>query len=132
MVIIRPAIPSEMVKLDPMEVSNPIGRISVVTIEKIPSITEITASHETSGDRAGSSAGSMEAVVAVDTNPVLLWGFTDGCEHYCSRDRRHLLAVFRRQQEHPGTPPTRRPNDVRAGEPGVAAVQAVQGGLEGR
>ncbi|MEV7122946.1 hypothetical protein [Kitasatospora griseola] len=53
MVIISPAIPSEMVKLDPIEVSRPIGRISVVTIEKIPSITDNTASHSITGDRAG-------------------------------------------------------------------------------
>jgi hypothetical protein len=32
MVIIRPAIPSEMAKLDPIDVSRPISRISVVTI----------------------------------------------------------------------------------------------------
>ncbi|WP_243279855.1 hypothetical protein [Streptomyces griseofuscus] len=51
MVIMRPAIPSEMVKLDPIEVSRPIGRISVVTMAKIPSITEMTASQEIKGER---------------------------------------------------------------------------------
>jgi hypothetical protein len=50
MVIIKPAAPLEMVKLDPIEVRRPIGRISVVTIEKIPSITETTASHPIRGD----------------------------------------------------------------------------------
>ncbi|GGS15406.1 hypothetical protein GCM10010221_10470 [Streptomyces parvus] len=78
MVIIRPAMPSETVKLDPMEVRSPIGRISVVTMEKIPSITDTTASHETSGDRAGSSGKSgesgesresVEVVVVVGTKP---------------------------------------------------------------
>ncbi|GAA4586683.1 hypothetical protein GCM10010095_77300 [Streptomyces anthocyanicus] len=73
MVIIRPAIPSEMVKLEPIEVKRPIGRISVVMIEKIPNITEITASHDTNGDRAGNEGESMEVVVAVGMNPVLCW-----------------------------------------------------------
>ncbi|MFG2140965.1 hypothetical protein [Streptomyces sp. NPDC048650] len=76
MAIIRPAIPSERVKLEPMEVSRPIGRISVVTIEKIPHIIETTASQEISGDRGDrteGAAGSMEMVVAVDMNPVLWW-----------------------------------------------------------
>lgn len=52
MVIISPAMPSEMVKLDPIEVSRPIGRISVVTMTKIPNITETTANHAVNGDRA--------------------------------------------------------------------------------
>jgi hypothetical protein len=63
MVIISPAIPSETVKLDPIEVSKPIGRISVVTMTKIPSITETTASHPISGDRGGKSLPLTEAVV---------------------------------------------------------------------
>ncbi|MEV7612762.1 hypothetical protein [Streptomyces sp. NPDC089799] len=53
MVIMRPAIPSDTAKLDPIEVSRPIGRISAVTIEKIPSITEITAGQETKSERSG-------------------------------------------------------------------------------
>ncbi|MFE9122363.1 hypothetical protein [Streptomyces sp. NPDC007172] len=74
MVIISPAIPSEMVKLDPIDVSRPMGRISVVTIAKIPIITEITASQETRGERrVGAAEASPEVVVAVDINPVLCW-----------------------------------------------------------
>ncbi|GGU33690.1 hypothetical protein GCM10010289_63720 [Streptomyces violascens] len=74
MVIISPAIPSEMVKLDPIDVSRPMGRISVVTIAKIPIITEITASQETRGERmVGADVASTEVVVAVDMNPVLCW-----------------------------------------------------------
>ncbi|MFF9150239.1 hypothetical protein ACWGBV_05485 [Streptomyces sp. NPDC055051] len=73
MVIIRPAIPSEMVKLDPIEVSSPIGRISVVTMEKIPSMIETTASQETRGDRSGDAGDWTEGVVAVDMISVLSW-----------------------------------------------------------
>ncbi|WP_261992002.1 hypothetical protein [Streptomyces sp. MS191] len=71
MVIIRPAIPSEMVKLDPIDVRRPIGRISVVTMEKIPSMTEMTASQETKGERSGDAGDRTEGAVAVDMNPVL-------------------------------------------------------------
>ncbi|MFE7660990.1 hypothetical protein [Streptomyces celluloflavus] len=42
-----------------------------MTIEKIPAITDITASQETSGERAGGAEGSIDIVVAVDMNPVL-------------------------------------------------------------
>ncbi|MFJ3212973.1 MULTISPECIES: hypothetical protein [Streptomyces] len=80
MVIMRPAIPSEMVKLDPMDVRRPIGRISVVTMEKIPSITEITASQERKGERSGDSEDWTEEVVAVDTNPVLSWASNGECD----------------------------------------------------
>ncbi|MEU0007965.1 hypothetical protein ABZ079_27730 [Streptomyces sp. NPDC006314] len=45
MVVISPAIPSETVKPDPIEVSRPSGRISVVTMAKIPGITETAAGH---------------------------------------------------------------------------------------
>ncbi|MEU8942044.1 hypothetical protein AB0C97_28820 [Streptomyces goshikiensis] len=69
MVIMRPAIPSETVKLDPIEVRRPIGRISVVTMEKIPSITEMTASQETDGERSVGAGDRAETVVAVDMNP---------------------------------------------------------------
>ncbi|MGW5002603.1 hypothetical protein ACWEP8_33670 [Streptomyces hydrogenans] len=71
MVIIRPAIPSETVKLDPIDVSRPIGRISVVTMEKIPSMTAKTASQETKGERPGDAGDRTEVVVAVDTSTVL-------------------------------------------------------------
>ncbi|MFE7708528.1 hypothetical protein ACFU6I_22635 [Streptomyces sp. NPDC057486] len=81
MVIMRPAIPSEMVKLDPIEVSRPIGRISVVTIEKIPSITEITASQETKAERSVGAGARTEAVVAVDMNTVLSWTSHSECDH---------------------------------------------------
>ncbi|GAA3646127.1 hypothetical protein GCM10022420_020950 [Streptomyces iranensis] len=65
MAIISPAIPSETVKLDPIEVSRPIGRISVVTVAKIPSITETTAGHPFSGARWGESWPSTEAVMVI-------------------------------------------------------------------
>ncbi|WP_442809642.1 hypothetical protein [Streptomyces sp. SR27] len=81
MVIMRPAIPSEMVKLDPIEVSRPIGRISVVTIEKIPSITEITASQEAKAVRSGGTGDWTEVVVAVDMSPVLSWASHAECDH---------------------------------------------------
>ncbi|WP_435852926.1 hypothetical protein, partial [Streptomyces vietnamensis] len=73
MVIMRPAIPSETVKLDPIEVSRPIGRISVVTIEKIPSITDITADQETKVERSDGAGERTEVVVSVDMNPVPSW-----------------------------------------------------------
>uniref|UniRef100_A0AAU2VHF2 Uncharacterized protein n=1 Tax=Streptomyces sp. NBC_00003 TaxID=2903608 RepID=A0AAU2VHF2_9ACTN len=79
MVIISPAMPSEMVKLDPIDVSRPMGRISVVTIEKTPNITDSTASHDKNGDGAGGAKGSLEGVIAVeeeDMNPVLCVGTT--------------------------------------------------------
>ncbi|MGW2816273.1 hypothetical protein [Streptomyces sp. NPDC001415] len=78
MVIISPAVPSEMVKLDPIDVSRPMGRISVVTIEKIPNITDSTASQDKSGDGAGGAEGSLEALIAVeeDMTPVLCGGTT--------------------------------------------------------
>ncbi|GAA1673412.1 hypothetical protein GCM10009830_19640 [Glycomyces endophyticus] len=43
MVIMSPAVPSESAKPDPIAVSRPIGRISVVTIVKMPIITATTA-----------------------------------------------------------------------------------------
>jgi len=51
MVISTPAVPSEMWKLEPMDVSRPIGRISVVTMEKIPMVTATTAHQLISGPR---------------------------------------------------------------------------------
>ncbi|MFE7586738.1 hypothetical protein ACFU5Y_34830 [Streptomyces gardneri] len=99
MVIMRPAIPSETVKLDPIEVSRPIGRISVVTIEKIPSITEITASQETKAGRSGGAGDWAVAVVVVDMNPVLSWTSHAGCDHQSSRNVRHLLADSRHQRD---------------------------------
>ncbi|MEK8143399.1 hypothetical protein NKH18_18670 [Streptomyces sp. M10(2022)] len=66
MVIISPAIPSETVKEAPIDVNRPIGRISVVTMAKIPSITETTAGHPPNGERAGKPP--LSAVVAVDTS----------------------------------------------------------------
>ncbi|MEU5066100.1 hypothetical protein AB0G95_18950 [Streptomyces virginiae] len=81
MVIMRPAIPSDMVKLDPIEVSRPIGRISAVTIEKIPNITEITASQETKAERSGGAGDGAEAVAVVDMNPVLSWASPSECDH---------------------------------------------------
>ncbi|MFE6228971.1 hypothetical protein [Streptomyces sp. NPDC057854] len=80
MVIMRPAIPSEIVKLDPIDVRRPIGRISVVTMEKIPSITEMTASQEMKGDRSGAAGDWTEGVVAVDMDPVLSWASRGECD----------------------------------------------------
>ncbi|MER5738820.1 hypothetical protein ABT117_24475 [Streptomyces sp. NPDC002262] len=73
MVIMRPAMPSETVKLDPIEVSRPIGRISVVTMEKIPAVTETTASQETRGERFGDTGDGAEGVVTADMSSVLNW-----------------------------------------------------------
>ncbi|BAU86829.1 ABC-type transporter, periplasmic subunit [Streptomyces laurentii] len=52
-------------KLEPIVVSRPIGRISVVTIEKMPSITETTASHPTRGDRVGNPGPPGVCVVGL-------------------------------------------------------------------
>ncbi|MFB7545840.1 hypothetical protein ACFC0N_38785 [Streptomyces zaomyceticus] len=98
MVIMRPAIPSETVKLDPIEVSRPIGRISVVTIEKIPSITEITASQETEAERSSGAGDGAEAVVVVDMNPVLSWTSHSERDHQSSRNGHHPLADSRHQR----------------------------------
>ncbi|MFF5923380.1 hypothetical protein ACFY8C_34440 [Streptomyces flavochromogenes] len=103
MVIRRPAIPSEMVKLDPIDVRRPMGRISVVTMEKIPSITEMTASQEMKGERSGDAGDWTAGVVAVDMNPVLSWASQGECGLQCSRTVRRLLADFRRQQSTPAT-----------------------------
>lgn len=66
MVIISPAMPSETVKSAPIEVSRPIGRISVVTMAKMPIVTETTASQPVSGVRTGVGG----EVRTVDTPPV--------------------------------------------------------------
>ena len=71
MVIISPAVPSETVKPEPMDVSSPIGRISVVTIAKIPIITETTAGQLFEPDRADAGEPSAEAVtVDIGFRPV--------------------------------------------------------------
>ncbi|MET7528556.1 hypothetical protein ACFWB1_03220 [Streptomyces goshikiensis] len=102
MVIMRPAIPSEMVKLDPIDVRRPIGRISVVTMEKIPSITEMTASQETDGERSVGAGDWTEMVVAVDMNPVLSWtSHAELRDLESSRNGHHFLAGYRHQQPTP-------------------------------
>ncbi|MFD7783649.1 hypothetical protein ACFV4Q_11230 [Streptomyces nojiriensis] len=102
MVIMRPAMPSEMVKVDPIDVRRPIGRISVVTMEKIPSITEMTASQEMNGERSVGAGDRTEVVVAVDMNPVLSWAsHAELRELQSSRNGRHLLAGCRHQQPAP-------------------------------
>ncbi|CAM5575886.1 hypothetical protein SGRIM128S_02144 [Streptomyces griseomycini] len=54
MVLVGPAIPSETVELDPVEVSGePIGRITVVTMTKIPSIADTTAGPRPSAGTEG-------------------------------------------------------------------------------
>ena len=68
-VIIRPAWPSEMWKPAPVGVSSPIGRISVVTIEKTPIITEVAASQPANGERTGGEVLSR-VVVAVGMMPL--------------------------------------------------------------
>ncbi|WP_245738105.1 hypothetical protein [Streptomyces sparsogenes] len=65
MVIISPAIPSETVKLEPMEVSKPMGRISVVTMENIPIITETTAGHEVVAGRLAASVVPADVATSV-------------------------------------------------------------------
>ncbi|GGU06100.1 hypothetical protein GCM10010177_76750 [Actinomadura citrea] len=70
MVIISPAVPSETVKPEPMDVSSPIGRISVVTIAKIPIITESTAGQLATADRLDAEESSVKEV-AVDIGSVL-------------------------------------------------------------
>jgi len=52
-----------------MDVSRPIGRISVVTIEKIPIITDRTASHPINGDRVDVGLPPAE-VVTVDIGSI--------------------------------------------------------------
>ncbi|MGW2270242.1 hypothetical protein [Streptomyces yangpuensis] len=106
MVIMRPAVPSEMVKLDPIEVSRPIGRISAVTIEKIPSITEMTASQETGSERRGGAGDGAEAVVDVDMNPVLSWTSHVERDHQSSRNAHRPPADSRHQRSAPTHPPT--------------------------
>ncbi|GAA2407712.1 hypothetical protein GCM10010433_02950 [Streptomyces pulveraceus] len=65
MVIIRPAVPSETAKSEPIDVSRPMGRISVVTIEKMPSMTEMTASRPRKGVWGGMrSAGAVDVEVS--------------------------------------------------------------------
>nr|BFD80761.1 hypothetical protein StreXyl84_01620 [Streptomyces sp. Xyl84] len=65
MVIISPAMPSETVKSAPILVRSPMGRISVVTMEKMPSMTATTASHPITGERDGESAPPGSRLVAV-------------------------------------------------------------------
>lgn len=60
MVIINPAVPSDTVKPGPMEVSSPIGRISVVTIEKIPIVTESTAAQPAVDERGDVAVPAMD------------------------------------------------------------------------
>ena len=44
-VIISPAVPSETVNVDAIGISSPMGRISAVTMTKMPSMTENTHRH---------------------------------------------------------------------------------------
>ncbi|WP_224756322.1 hypothetical protein [Streptomyces sp. col6] len=101
MVIMSPAIPSEMVKLDPIDVRRPIGRISVVTMAKIPSMTEMTASQETNGVRSGDAGDWTEGVIAVDMNPVPSGASHGERDLQSSRKGHRLLADFRPQQSPP-------------------------------
>ena len=50
-VIVSPAVPSEMANVVAIGISNPIGRISAVTMTKMPIMTETTPSHDLSDVR---------------------------------------------------------------------------------
>ncbi len=62
-VMVSPVVPSEMPKSAPMAGSRPMGRISLVTMAKMPSMSEATASRPTRGGRGRAS-------VVVDMIPV--------------------------------------------------------------
>src|SRR5690606_272714 len=66
MAIVSPAIPSETVKSAPIDVSRPIGRISAVTMAKIPIITETTADQALNGGRPAGPGLSAEYAVVLD------------------------------------------------------------------
>src|SRR3954452_67625 len=57
--MVSPAVPSETVKPAPMEVSSPIGRISVVTIAKMPAVTANTAGQPEEGETSRPVAGEV-------------------------------------------------------------------------
>lgn len=65
--MVSPVMPSEMPKSPPMAVSRPMGRISLVTMAKIPSMSAVTASRLTKGERG-------RARVVVDMIPVQAGG----------------------------------------------------------
>ncbi|GIH63872.1 hypothetical protein Msi02_46890 [Microbispora siamensis] len=49
--MVSPVVPSEMPKSAPMAGSRPMGRISLVTMVKMPSMSEVTASQPMRGER---------------------------------------------------------------------------------
>ncbi|MEV8341614.1 hypothetical protein [Streptomyces niveus] len=100
-VIISPAVPSETPKLDPIDVSRPMGRISVVTTEKMPVVTERTASQEMSGERPWGASGSAVVralVVLVDMDPVLRCAASDDRRDKSSASAGDCPAGIRRQR----------------------------------
>jgi hypothetical protein len=56
-----------MVKSAPISVRSPMGRISVVTMEKMPSVTATTASHPVTGERGRKSGPPGSRVLVVET-----------------------------------------------------------------
>ncbi|MEU9789933.1 hypothetical protein AB0E27_04800 [Streptomyces sparsogenes] len=96
MVIISPAIPSETVKLEPMEVSRPMGRISVVTRENIPAITETTAGHEVLAGRLAASV--VPADVAASVGMGFLSGVDELIDHQLIKSPDETLAGSRHQR----------------------------------
>ncbi|MGO4425126.1 hypothetical protein AB4Z54_42200 [Streptomyces sp. MCAF7] len=103
MVIISPAIPSETVKLEPMDVSRPMGRISVVTMENIPIVTETTASHDVTAERRADSVVPAEFAVSVSMNVRSLSGVLDELfNHQPIKDARDILAGSRHQRRRRG------------------------------
>ncbi|MEU1665671.1 hypothetical protein ABZ547_19060 [Streptomyces sparsogenes] len=98
MVIISPAIPSETVKLEPMEVSKPMGRISVVTMENIPIITEITAGHEVVAGRLAASVVPAAVAASVGMGFRSLSGVDELIDHQLIKSPDEPLAGSRRQR----------------------------------
>src|SRR5882757_62681 len=66
-VIVQPARPAGIWKLDPIGVSRPIGNISIVTIEKMPMVSALTANHPNNGDRV---MGAVTADKARDLSAI--------------------------------------------------------------
>src|SRR5690242_16982916 len=65
MVISQPVRPGVSAKSAPIGVRRPIGRISVVTIAKIPSVTATTPNHRTVGVRVSRTVIVSSELVAV-------------------------------------------------------------------
>jgi hypothetical protein len=80
--IVKPAVPSETPNVEPIEVNRPIGRISAVTMAKMPIATQTTANQPSIGDlRASRRALVVEDVVKIDI-------------HQANNDRRAIAGGF--------------------------------------